>query len=227
MTFFDQSDPIWGVLKAIDGEASGQFRNLVAAASLDPKSDFRYAHLVGLPLRNADISGFDFSGSDLRGSELRFAANFDGLIISGDTKLDDDDRSWWIRLKDQVGWSENPYMNYSDELARGARLQIRLFIITEIVLVGLAIGIISLAILLPEDSSFPFAFALTGAPALLGLFVTVVSNHVNARTKARIFAGLGSAYRAPEAGDDDIRHLNDLVRVASSVGAFVNKSFNP
>jgi methane/ammonia monooxygenase subunit A len=97
MASFPSDDPIWKILAAIDDEPTGDFSNLVRAAQLDPKSDFRNAFLVNLPLRGADISGFDFSGSDLRGTGLRYAAKSQGVIISKDTILDAADQDWWER----------------------------------------------------------------------------------------------------------------------------------
>jgi hypothetical protein len=51
MIKFDPADPIWRILAAIDTEPTGEFRNLVEAAKLNPKTDFRNAYLTGLPLK--------------------------------------------------------------------------------------------------------------------------------------------------------------------------------
>jgi Pentapeptide repeats (8 copies) len=97
MASFPSEDPIWEILAAIDDEPTGEFSELVKAAQLDPKVDFRNAFLVKLSFKGADISGFDFSGSDLRGSGLRYAANAQGVVISKATRLDPADPEWWNR----------------------------------------------------------------------------------------------------------------------------------
>jgi len=97
MDSFPSEHPIWEILAAIDDEPTGEFSELVKAAQLDPKVDFRDAFLVRLSLRGADISGFDFSGSDLRGTGLRYAAKSQGVIISEATRLDPADQKWWDR----------------------------------------------------------------------------------------------------------------------------------
>ena len=53
-------------LVAIYEEPTGLFHNLVAAAGLDPKSDFKNRDLRVLSFVDAHVDGFDFSGSDLR-----------------------------------------------------------------------------------------------------------------------------------------------------------------
>jgi hypothetical protein len=118
----------------------------------------------------------------------------------------------------RIEHSVNPFI--VDELARGARLNIRLFIITEIVLVGFAIGFSPFVQLLPVDAGF--AVGLTGVTPLLGLLFTVVRMHVDTATKARIWEGLGSLYRAPGTAGDEIQRLNEAVRVAPSSGAVDN-----
>lgn len=95
MASFPSDDPIWEILAAIDDEPTGEFSELVKAAQLDPKSDFRNAFLVNVSLEGADISGFDFSGSDLRGTGLRYAAKWQDVVISKDTTLDPADQEWW------------------------------------------------------------------------------------------------------------------------------------
>jgi hypothetical protein len=105
MMEFDPSDPIWRILAAIDAEPTGKFRDLVEAAKLDPKTDFRNACLADVPLTDADISGFDFSGTDLRGTGLRHTKRSDGVIISKDTKLDPVDEKWWNgRNRKETAW---------------------------------------------------------------------------------------------------------------------------
>lgn len=99
MVSFPSDDPIWKILAAIDDEPTGKFSELVKAAQLDPRSDFRNAFLVNLSLKGADISGFDFSGSDLRGTGLRKVARFDGVVISTETTLDPADQKWWDRQR--------------------------------------------------------------------------------------------------------------------------------
>src|SRR5262245_60780151 len=97
MTSFASDKQIRAILAAIDAEPTGEFSELVKAAQFDPKADFRHAFLVGISLEDADISGFDFSGSDLRGTGLRYAAKWEGVIISTDTVLDPADQKWWER----------------------------------------------------------------------------------------------------------------------------------
>ncbi len=127
MMEFGPSDPVWRVLAAIDAEPAGKFRTLVEAAELDPKIDFRNACLAGLPLRDADISGFDFSGSDLRGTGLRLAKKFDGVIITKETKLDPADRKWWGQRK-EADWRRlidraSELIRRGDELGDSALLE--------------------------------------------------------------------------------------------------------
>lgn len=61
-------------LSALYIERSGLFHVLVAAAGLDPKTDFCRRDLRAMRFVNADLRGFDFSQSDLRGTVLRAAA---------------------------------------------------------------------------------------------------------------------------------------------------------
>jgi len=128
MMEFGPSDPIWRILEAIDAEPTGEFRSLVEAAKLDPKTDFRNACLAGVLLKDADISGFDFSGSDLRGTSLRHAKRSDGVIISSETTLDPVDEKWWNgRNRKEAAWRRlmdraSELIHRGDELGDSASL---------------------------------------------------------------------------------------------------------
>lgn len=101
---FPRTHPLWRQLAAIDAEPTGRFRQLVEAAELDPKRDFRRADLTGLWLEDADLSSFDLSGAVLRDTGLRFAARTDGLILDG-ALLDTADRRWWKRRQKRISAS--------------------------------------------------------------------------------------------------------------------------
>jgi hypothetical protein len=55
-------------LAGIMRSASENFVDLVRAAKLNPKIDFRNADLSGVDLRDADMSAFDLTGACLRGA---------------------------------------------------------------------------------------------------------------------------------------------------------------
>ena len=83
-------------LVAIYEEPTGLFHNLVAAAGLDPKSDFKNRDLRVLSFVDAHVDGFDFSGSDLRGTGLRMCARFGVNMFTG-CYLDPEDHVWLNR----------------------------------------------------------------------------------------------------------------------------------
>ena len=64
-------------LTALYTERSGLFHQLVAAAGLDPKTDFHRRDLRVMSFIGADLRGFNFSQSDLRGTLLRSAVYLD------------------------------------------------------------------------------------------------------------------------------------------------------
>jgi tetratricopeptide (TPR) repeat protein len=151
ITEFDLCDPVWKILTAIDNESTGEFRNLVEAAQLDPKIDFRHASLAGLPLEGADISGFDLSGSDLRGTCVRKAKKFDGVVISHDTKLDPADKEWWS------SWKEREW----ERLMRQAEtLIVRGQVLGETALLAEAVTICKMALSLVTRTSNSIAWAI-------------------------------------------------------------------
>ena len=81
-------------LVAVFEETTGLFHNLVSAAGLDPKSDFRNRDLRGMCFTDAELDGFDFSGSDLRGTNLKGAKRVARTTAFARARLDDDDRHW-------------------------------------------------------------------------------------------------------------------------------------
>jgi hypothetical protein len=82
-------------LAKLYSEPSELFHDLVAAAGLDPRVDFRDRDLRGMQFAGANLSGFDFSRSDLRGTAVRASKGFDGRTDLTEARLDPEDRKWF------------------------------------------------------------------------------------------------------------------------------------
>lgn len=95
------SDTLQQRLAGLYGELDARFHNLVRAAALDPRRDFRFRDLRALQFQDADLTGFDFTDSDLRGTGLRFAARVVNSTILSGAMLDQEDANWHDqRLRD-------------------------------------------------------------------------------------------------------------------------------
>lgn len=74
-------------VRAIRAAQGLGFAAQIAAAGLDPKSDFRHANLRGVDFAGADLRGFDFTGADLSGADLSKArlegARFKDALLGG------------------------------------------------------------------------------------------------------------------------------------------------
>ncbi len=90
----DADDRILSLGKTIDAVYavgagdSPTFRNMAAAAGLDPAADFAGADLSGVDFRDEDLEGFCFRGADLTGCDFRRATGLaddalDGAEIRG------------------------------------------------------------------------------------------------------------------------------------------------
>ena len=66
------------LIRTVSESKPPSFRDLAAAAGLDPGRDFIQASLRDLDLRDEDLRGFDFSGADLSGADFR-RANIAGM----------------------------------------------------------------------------------------------------------------------------------------------------
>ncbi len=55
-------------LQAVEQTESNLFSELVSVSGLNPKTDFRYAHLADVNFTGSDLSDFNFDYADLRGA---------------------------------------------------------------------------------------------------------------------------------------------------------------